>query len=557
MADQLIADRYALLDVLGSGGAGAVWRGEDRLLGRPVAVKEVRIRAAGPTRARARVLREARAAARPHHQSVTAVYDVVDGEETVHIVMELVEGPSLADAVRDEGPLDPARAAELGLAVLAALEAAHARGVVHRDVKPGNVLLSPSGPKLTDFGIAAVDDDPSLTAAGTVLGSPAYMSPEQARGRGVGPASDLWALGATLHFAVEGAGPFDRGESLPTLAAVVGEDPAPAPHAGALGPVIAALLVKEPEERPSPVDLRERLADVVEGTAPDRTAVLPPMPPEPVRSPEPEAAPTAPAARPPAPAPDGDRRRRGAAVVVALVALGLLGGVLWQASGDDGEPVAEPPATEAEEDAPDVTAPEGAEPAEDDPVEPAGDAGGEDAADPAATATGTVEETEPAEDAGGGADADATGVATPAGFTRSVIGPVGASVAHPSGWQPVEVSSTILDHRDPGSSAYLRTDWTDTPAGDPVADWERQSAAFAQRAADYEEIRIEATEVAGRPGAIWEYRYTEGGAALRAVNVNIVDGDHAYALNVQTTEAAWDDLQPTLEAILASFSPGG
>jgi eukaryotic-like serine/threonine-protein kinase len=540
--DTEVAGRYLLDERIGSGGAGAVWRGRDAVLGRPVAIKEVRVAADDPNRNRDRVLREARAAARLHHPRVTGVYDVIEDAETVRIVMELVEGPSLAERVREAGPLSAGEAAQLGLDVLDALEAAHARGIVHRDVKPGNVLLASSGPKLTDFGIASVDDDTSLTVAGTVLGSPSFMSPEQAQGREAGPASDLWGLGALLHFAVEGSPPFDRNEPLPTLAAVVGEPHPPAEHAGPLAPVIDALLRKDPADRPAAAGLRAMLRTAVDEsadgaggdpaadrTAAVRTAAVDAAPPPRPASPADEEPPDAPRS---AAAPAPDRRRRLVLLLAGVLALLLVGGALWALDGGEDAP-AETPGAPVEIGADDGTDPEEAE-----------DEGGTDDPPPTAEDPGADDDT---------ADDTADAAELPEGWTRSGIGPAGASVGHPADWEEVVVSETIVDHRA-GGATYLRTDWTDEPAGDPVEDWQRQSEAFGSSRDGYEELRIEPMTVDGHDGAIWEYTYAEGGTQLRAINVAIVAGSEAYALNIQTTAAEWGDLQPTIDEILASFS---
>ena len=262
--DRLVGSRYALETPIGRGGMGTVWRATDRLLQRSVAVKEVQLPATVPEGERAvtrsRVLREARAAARISHPGAVVVYDVIEEDDRPYIVMELVEAPTLEDVVRGDGPLDEARAARVGLEVLGALEAAHAQEIVHRDVKPANVMLPERGhAKLADFGIASVKGDPRLTATGLVLGSPSYMAPEQAKEDVTGAASDLWSLGATLYFAVEGEPPFDRGQAIPTLTAVVGEEPRPLTKARALRPAIEALLAKQPAQRPSPEALRRML----------------------------------------------------------------------------------------------------------------------------------------------------------------------------------------------------------------------------------------------------------------------------------------------------------
>ncbi|HEX2195381.1 MAG TPA: serine/threonine-protein kinase, partial [Actinomycetota bacterium] len=275
---RLVGSRYALERPIGRGGMGTVWRATDRLLQRAVAVKEVQLPATVPENERAvtrsRVLREARAAARISHPGAVIVYDVVEergvasagGQEDArpYIVMELVEAPTLDDVVRRDGPLDEPRAARLGLEILGALEAAHSQDIVHRDVKPANVML-PEGrhAKLADFGIASVKGDPGLTATGLVLGSPSYMAPEQAKEDVTGPASDLWSLGATLYFAVEGEPPFDRGQAIPTLTAVVGDEPRPLRRARALRGPIEALLEKDPARRPRAALVRQMLEDAL------------------------------------------------------------------------------------------------------------------------------------------------------------------------------------------------------------------------------------------------------------------------------------------------------
>jgi serine/threonine protein kinase len=279
-----VADRYRLTEVIGRGGMGTVWRAQDELLGRVVAVKVVTApddviapgaadateaapgaEARSPAAERAR--REARATARLNHPGAVTVHDVVEEGGRVHIVMELVDAPTLAQLVRAEGPLSPARAAEIGGRLLDVLEVAHAEGIVHRDVKPSNVMVLADGRvKLTDFGIAALRGDPQLTASGTTLGSPMFMAPEQAAGTAVGPAADLWSLGATMYFAVEGRGPFDRPTAMAVLAAVLSQPPDPPRLAGPLTPALAALLVRTPEDRPDGVALRRMLSDAVSGT---------------------------------------------------------------------------------------------------------------------------------------------------------------------------------------------------------------------------------------------------------------------------------------------------
>jgi serine/threonine protein kinase len=263
-----IAERYAIKRELGSGGMGVVYEGVDELLDRPVAVKEVLLpRYMSRTerdKLAARVLREARAAARLNHHGAVTIYDIVLEQGTTYIVMELVEARTLADVVEQDGPMAPEAAAQLGLQILAALEAAHLRGIVHRDVKPANVMVLPDGrTKLTDFGIATMRGDPKLTTTGVVLGSPTYMAPEHASGYESGPPADLYSLGATLYFAVEGVPPFQRNTPLATMTAVVHDAPRPMERAGQLATVIRLLTAKRADARPTAVGIRGLLEDVV------------------------------------------------------------------------------------------------------------------------------------------------------------------------------------------------------------------------------------------------------------------------------------------------------
>jgi serine/threonine protein kinase len=254
---RLIGGRYRLAAPIGRGAMGTVWRARDGLLDRDVAIKEVRFPASVSEAERdnlcQRTLREARAAARLSHPAVAAVHDVVEELGCPWIVMELLHGRSLDQDIKRNGPLSPKRAAEMGRQLLAALAAAHAAGVLHRDVKPGNVLLTRDGRAvLTDFGIATIDGDPSLTQIGMLLGSPAFLAPERIHGGAATPAADLWSLGATLYAAVEGQGPYDRcGDATATMAAVITSDPPPPQTAGPLTVAITMLLSRDPAARPS------------------------------------------------------------------------------------------------------------------------------------------------------------------------------------------------------------------------------------------------------------------------------------------------------------------
>ncbi|MFF3726008.1 serine/threonine-protein kinase [Streptomyces erythrochromogenes] len=270
---QLIDGRFELVAPLGSGGMGTVWRARDIALHREVALKEVRppdpaTAAAQPGLAdqmRERAVREARALARLAHPHVVTIHHIVEPAAGTDghpwIVMEMVRGGSLHDRLAS-GPMPPAEAARLGLDVLSALRAAHAEGILHRDVKPANVLLRPDGSAvLTDFGIAALHDSTGLTATGVLIGSPEYIAPERVRGEEGLAASDLWSLGMLLYVAAEGTNPLRRATSLATVVAVL-DEPIPAPvRSGPLGPVLEQLLVRDPAARPDGAQLERLLRD--------------------------------------------------------------------------------------------------------------------------------------------------------------------------------------------------------------------------------------------------------------------------------------------------------
>ncbi|WP_442320077.1 protein kinase domain-containing protein [Catenuloplanes nepalensis] len=263
---------------------GRVWLARDEMLRRDVAVKELvpppGLSEEETAQLRERSLREARAIAQLNHSNAVRIFDVlIDGGDP-WIVMEFIPSQPLHSVLRAEGPMSPARAARIGLAVLAALRAAHRVGVLHRDVKPANVLLGTDGRiMLTDFGLATVEDDPGMTRTGIVLGSPAYLAPERAIGEPAGPASDLWSLGATLYAAVEGRSPYARSSSIATLAALATELPAPPQRAGALFPVLEGLLRKDPARRIDAIEAEALLtaaaASGEELTAPAEVPAIP------------------------------------------------------------------------------------------------------------------------------------------------------------------------------------------------------------------------------------------------------------------------------------------
>jgi serine/threonine protein kinase len=355
-SERVIAGRYRLLSPLGEGGMGTVWRARDEVLHREVAVKEVRAPAGIPSsdveRMYARLEREAWAAARVANRNVVTVYDVATEDGRPWIVMELIRGLALSDLLDAEGPLSPQRTAHIGAEVLSALRSAHAAGVLHRDVKPANVLLSNDGRVvLTDFGIATVEGSSALTMTGEVIGSPEFLAPERALGRTPGPESDLWSLGVLLYAAVEGNSPFRHDTPLSTLRAVVDEELPPPHRAGPLAPVIEGLLRKDPADR-TPAEQAERDLRLVGAGGSPRTgsspvaapyaptvAGLPPEPPTPPR-PVPAVTPASPysTATATGTAPP-ERNRRGTVVMIAgllALALALAGLTYALMNRDDG-----------------------------------------------------------------------------------------------------------------------------------------------------------------------------------------------------------------------------
>ena len=383
MDPQRIADRYDVQRAIGRGGMGTVWLCRDTVLGRDVAVKQIGALPGESANETRRAMREARSAAALNHPNAVAVYDVVDHDNAPWLVMEYVEGETLADVIAREGALDPRRVADIGAQLASALTRAHERGIVHRDIKPGNVLIDRAGrPKISDFGIARGLGDDALTQTGFVTGTPGYLSPELARGEDPDAASDMWALGATLYAAVEGRPPFaPRPNPIALLQVIASGQPEPMEHAGPIGGAIAAMMDPDPSRRWDMATAAERLARVARGedtlplpgaagaagaaagatqvlsTANEPTQAMPAPAPA---SAEREAAPAAAAAaygssRPepeppeperPEPQPGDDRpgARRWLPLLLALLLLGGLGGA-YLLTQDDEPGSASPDAT--------------------------------------------------------------------------------------------------------------------------------------------------------------------------------------------------------------------
>jgi tRNA A-37 threonylcarbamoyl transferase component Bud32 len=550
-----VADRYVLKAPIGRGGMGVVWRAHDTVLGREVAMKQVVPPATLPPAerraAQARVMREARAAARLNHPGAVTLYDVVqDGGETF-IVMELVGAPTLADLVRREGPLAPERIAEIGAQVASALEAAHRAGIVHRDVKPGNVMVPASGSaKLADFGVASLQGDPRLTSTGLVVGSPAYMAPEQARGEPSGPPADFWALGATMYYAVEGEPPFDRGGSIQTLGAVVSDPPRPMERAGPLAPVLADLLDKDPGARPTGPELRERLARAADPAATGGTRLLPPGEDElsttatlpaqaPVAMPAPVGEHPPVGEGPPVPPPVGERplvgvgvgagrgRRRGAlwlAGLAVLLAAGLLVAALAGLFGADRR------------------------------------GGGASATTRRAPAAGTATSAgrAPTTTAAPTTATTAGQAGLPAGWTAFSDRAGAYTLGVPPGWRPnTGGGSNTTRIEEPGGARTFIVQSKRPP--NPLPQASRDYRAFAERNFDgYREVRFdEHASYAGRPAVVFEFLARENGREVHVSHVNFVAGRWGYNVRFTTPAEQWDGSQGLAGQFERAFRPTG
>ncbi|MFK0232252.1 serine/threonine-protein kinase [Streptomyces vinaceus] len=533
-AGAVLAGRYRLVEPIGSGGMGKVWRAHDELLHRTVAVKELTaglyVAQADREVLHARTQKEARAAARIQHPAVVVVHDVLEHDDRPWIVMEYIDGPSLADAAKAAGRIEPAEAARIGLHVLGALRAAHAVGVLHRDVKPGNVLLAKDGRVLlTDFGIAAIEGDSSITRTGEIVGSIDYLAPERVTGGTPGTSSDLWSLGATLYTAVEARSPFRRTSPISSLQAVVNDEPPALRQAGALGPVITALLRKDPGERPSAQETERMLIEAMEGRQPKAAQAY--VPTRAVTSEEladaaeetaPEAAP-APAPAPdqagtaalpeqpgpgPAPAaPGGGWIKRAAAIalVAALVGGGAVFGVL-KFTGED-----------------------------------AGGGGGDKNASAPDRQDG-VEEAAP-----------------PAGYTRVVDPLAGFTLFVPEGWTR-KANGDQIDYTPDDGKHFIRIASDPTPDyRDPYAHLLDLETKVSLRM-NYKKVRLnQNTFRDSTRAALWDFTYTEKqthpGPRRAKEQMYIAPDGTEYAIYISSPVADWATTEQQFDVVLSGWKP--
>ncbi|GAA0572816.1 serine/threonine-protein kinase [Actinomadura livida] len=554
MEGRLLAGRYRLESVVGRGGMGTVWRARDETLDRDVAVKEVVLPAGLGDDEREnrhrRTLREARASARLNHPGVVTVHDVVDEDDRPWIVMELVRARSLQDIVDGDGPLPPGRAAAIGRQIAGALRAAHAIGILHRDVKPANVLVAEDDRAvLTDFGIAQMAGDATLTGTGLLIGSPAYMAPERVNGSPAVPASDLWALGATLYAATEGKAPHHRGDAMAVLAAILTQDVPPPRNAGPLTPVLTALLERDPGRRLTGDRAEEALNAVAAGQAPGLAAeptasgplsgalsgarpAPPPAPPAASQAP-PAPPPPAPSFPGPVPgmtahypplAPAGTERRRSvlapilAGAAVATVILAVAGVLMWPDGSSGGGPEeSRQPTTVAKQSTPGP---------QDTPTAP-----------------------EPAS-SGGPSEAF-----LPDGLVRAP-GP-GFTIGVPKGWRRSDRGNSTI-WNDPAGTAYVqvdRTPWTGDPY-DHWLTWEREAIADG-KLRNFNRLSITRTSVAGVAAADIEFTWTRDSGLTRARDRGVIAGGRSYAVVVAVPASQWNENEALVKNVLDTFRPSG
>ncbi|KOY59522.1 serine/threonine protein kinase [Streptomyces sp. XY332] len=540
----VIAGRYRLEKRLGRGGMGTVWRACDELLGRPVAVKELHVDGGADSRA---ALREARTVAQVRHPHVVVVHDVVEHEGRPHIVMELVEGGSLADRLGAEGPLDPAETARTGLALLGALTAAHARGVLHRDVKPANVLMEAGTGRvvLTDFGIARLAGSTTISETGAFVGSPEYTSPERMQGAVAGPESDLWSLGALLCAALTGRSPFHRDSLGGVLHAVVYDEIRPPAQAGPLVPVIRGLLQRLPERRMGAAEA-ERLLSAYVSTGKVPVVVADRVPaPGPVTAPPTGRAsgggaavgysPTEHVPQSAAPA----RRARPAlraGLFAALFAVAVAGAVA-------------------------VTSQLGGRSA---------DGGGEAA--PAATASGWSRASAGAADAKPAQTLSPTAAPArtappsvpaaarpaPAGY-RSVSDPAGFGLAVPEGFQRSTDAERVF-YTSPDGAFRIGVKVKPAVSDGPVAVMRLSHASGPATNPGYRDGTVVPTTHNGLPAALWEFTwngFTAAEGARHTFDVCWDENGRMYDVWVSAPVGRLAEARSHFDAALDSFVPGG
>ncbi|WP_431909122.1 serine/threonine-protein kinase [Nonomuraea jabiensis] len=614
-----IAGRYQLQEPIGRGGMGIVWRAYDELLDRTVAVKEVRYAAALGEEVQLlnrRTMREARAAARFEHPNVIVVHDVIEEDDRPWIVMQLVQSRSLGAVIKQDGPLEPKRVAEIGLAVLDALHRAHEAGVLHRDVKPENVLLADDGRVvLTDFGIATLETETQLTVTG-LAGTPAFIAPERLKGLPARRESDLWSLGATLYTAVEGRSPHERGMALATMHAVLTDEPDPAPHAGPLTDVIMGLLNKEPVQRLTYEEAQRMLRQVIAQASPPPTAQFPAS--QTIRVPRPTTPPPPKAPAPAQPPADNEAAAHGkAAVQNRFRALGKL----RQAPPVEDDTPTDPNLVPSAAPAPSPAVPEtgsritpaptvdpapataestvdaarteqrragpvvaaavavvlvaaiggylGLRSAPDD-VDPK--KGASQATVPTATASQASPSASPSASTEPSASQPPSPTATPtpekekeeeknplpAGWKMYKDKKLGFSIGLPKGWKVWDRGGMQVKFKGPGaaSNAYLMIEEAKNPGKDPYKDWKKQEPVLKNNFGGYKKLDIKRVDGFQKAAADWDFTWNTNTGKTRVRNRGfITENGRAYAIYWHTLKSHWKADYDFFEGFCATFEP--
>ena len=515
MSDEgrLVAGRYRLVERVGRGGMGTVWRAEDEELTRHVALKRLHtpphLSDAEITTLYERVRREARSAARVVHPNVVVVHDVVDDDGQPCIVMEYVPAGTLADVLDGGRTLPPEEAARIGLGVISAVRAAHTAGVLHRDIKPGNVLLGPGGRVvLTDFGIAQTAGTSTLTQTGEMIGSIDFMAPERIRGHKPGPASDLWSLGATLYQAVEGRPPYRRETPMETAYAIAVDPLEPMRKAGSLEPLIEALLSKEPEDRPT-AEQTERALRAAWSTGPptERSSVVPATVPADPRDDDSTTHHTT-ATPPSPPAPTGRsarrRRRRGRRRRVLLPVLVVLAA--------------------------------------------------------AATAVTLYVSSHRSDRDGASAVTTPTPSASPSpvpdGYHQVHAGRLGVSFPVPDGWkQKKQSSDDEVTYTDPTGLAGITIGMVDPAGSNPVGHFKDIEANTKANYSVYRRLRMQETTFRGKPAAVWEFTFQGRARAFRAIDLGYgTAGGREYDIYLSAPETEWSTYRPVFDNVRDGFT---
>lgn len=588
----LVAGRYRLREPVGSGGMGRVWLARDETLDRDVAVKEFVppdwMTDDEKSRLKDRTLREARSAARLNHAHVVQIYDVVHAQGQPWIVMEYVPSRSLHQVIHEDGPFSPAAAARIGLDVLAALTAAHRAGVLHRDIKPHNVLIGAGGRVvLTDFGLATFVDDGSVTGPGLVVGSPQYVSPERARDGASTVESDLWSFGATLYAAVEGRSPYARESAMATLMSLATEPPDPPLKAGPLGPVLIGLLRHDPAARLDAVEVDRQMRMIVAAAGAGEVVSSPSVPaPRPRPRPSaavdrveaPEPTPNVPALRrgnqvlmralpvqresaglispspisphgslphqPISPAPasvEPRRRARSTMAVAAITLIALLGGgsvltgYLIQ-HNDDGTSATAPAVAGLSPSPTSATSPSSSGPGGFSPVVCNGRA-------PSAAPTTPQK----------GAARGVSGWALLDGWSYFTVG-TGFHMPVPDGWSYRLIGTTYC-FRDQGGDRVLSVDFGRKPTGNPVTACRTEAARLVKLGAlpQYHQIELKPEELVPKAAA-WEYTYVPpSGVKIHVRTRWIASNGKAYAISYATPESDWPTERAKMDFVLSTF----